>query len=254
MRVCGSMGRALAALTFVAVLGLGETACAYASEPGVLEIPMDEAVRAPVKLTLALGHVILIRAGTPPRVESVGDPSIVHAITREGDVLLVPLRQGRTSITIGFGGPSSVLFDVTVGADAGVRSVVLTPGSPVASGKSPGGTSPAPPPLASPAAPDARVSAPPGVRVTVVPTAVGATLFVSYVFQNLTGHALRADPHDLEIAGTRGATTVRQMDIGEPGVIAPASAETGVIALTPASPAVRLTWVLRGDDGAVLSV
>ena len=314
----GSMGRALAAFSLVVLLGLGETAYAYASEPGVLEIPMDEAVRAPVKLTLALGHVILIRAGAPPRVESVGDPSIVHTITQERDVLLVPLRQGSTSITIGFGGPSSVLFDVTVGADAGVRGVVLTPGTPLASSRPPGQVSPAPaaepvslpgflagltddqrnallrylraptldqlsavmkmlappqqetlmrllgqkaaapaPPrapalpgsedqtpstavpggeVAPPAAPGARVSAPAGVRVTVVPTAVGATLYVSYVFQNLTGHTLRADPHDLEIAGTRGTTTVRQMDIGEPGVIAPASVETGVIALTPRPP------------------
>jgi hypothetical protein len=337
MRGRGSMGRVLAVLGLVVVLGLQETVCAYASEPGVLEIPMDEAVRAPVKLTFALGHVILIRAGARPQIKSVGDPGIVHAIARERDVLLVPLRQGRTPITIGFEGQSSVLFDVTVGADAGVRSVVLT-GAPVVDGMPPGQASLAPaaepaslpaflgglsadqrdallrylrdptldqlsavmkmlappqqetlmrllgqkapdiapaspqtsaPPgnadqlpstavpgggAALPDAPGARVSAPPGVRVTVVPTSVGATLYVSYVFQNLTGHTLRADPHDLEIVGTRETATVRQMDIGEPGVIAPANVETGVIALTPATPAVRLTWVLRGDGSALLPV
>jgi hypothetical protein len=95
-----------------------------------------------------------------------------------------------------------------------------------------------------------RVSAPEGVRLTVVPTWTGPVLTLSYVLQNNTGHALRADPHAIAVSGAAGDVTVRQLDLGEAGMIPFGGVETGVIVLMPARASeVGVRWRLEGDKG-----
>jgi hypothetical protein len=94
-----------------------------------------------------------------------------------------------------------------------------------------------------------RVSAPEGVRLTVVPTWTGPVLTLSYVLQNNTGHALRADPHAIAVSGVVGDITVRQLDLGEAGVVPSDGVETGMIVLTPARlSAIDVQWPLRSDN------
>lgn len=102
--------------------------------------------------------------------------------------------------------------------------------------------------------PTVHVAAPAGVRVHVVATRAFGLVYLSYVVQNQTARALRADPRDIDAAGIVGSVTVRQMDIGTPGMIAPGSMETGVIAMTPTGDSATVLWRLRADDGAVVPV
>ncbi|GEM_PF-2875104 len=98
----------------------------------------------------------------------------------------------------------------------------------------------------------ADVSAPAGVRVTVVPTWTGPMLWLSYVLENHTSAALRADPANMSVSGAAGPVTVRQLDPGDPGVISPGGVETGVIVLAPARGSdVRVSWPLGGGGAAV---
>jgi hypothetical protein len=97
-----------------------------------------------------------------------------------------------------------------------------------------------------------RVSAPEGVRLTVVPTWTGPVLSLSYVLQNDTGHTLRADPNAIAVSGAAGDITVRQLDLGEAGVVPSGGVETGVIVLTEASfREVDVRWQLGSDDRTV---
>ncbi len=72
--------------------------------------------------------------------------------------------------------------------------------------------------------------------------------------QNATGSVLRTDPHALEVSGATGNITVRQMDVGDPGLVQPGSMETGIIAASPARGQVRFMWRMRSDAGTVLPV
>jgi len=108
------------------------------------------------------------------------------------------------------------------------------------------------PPLPGQPDPDVTVSTPAGIAVHVIATATQGVLYLSYVVQNDTGAIVRADPHDVEVAGTRGPVTIRQMDIGTPGQIAAGSMETGVITLTTAGDRVSLTWQLRHEAGEAM--
>jgi len=93
-----------------------------------------------------------------------------------------------------------------------------------------------------------------GIRVTAVTTQIASTLYVSYVLQNTQTQPVRADPHDLDITGTSGDVTVRQMDLGDPGVILPGAMETGVITIAASSTPATLTWRLHAQNGDVLPV
>jgi len=93
-----------------------------------------------------------------------------------------------------------------------------------------------------------------GIRVTAVTTRIASTLYVSYVLQNTHTQPVRADPHDLDITGTSGDVTVRQMDLGDPGVILPGAMETGVITIAASSTPATLTWRLHAQNGDVLPV
>jgi hypothetical protein len=106
-------------------------------------------------------------------------------------------------------------------------------------------------PAGAPAAPaGVRVSAPEGVRLAVVPTWTGPVLSISYVLQNNTPHPLRADPNQIVVSGATGDVTVRQLDLGEAGMIPFGGVETGVIVLTPARASeVGVRWRLEGDNG-----
>jgi hypothetical protein len=100
-----------------------------------------------------------------------------------------------------------------------------------------------------------RVSAPEGVRLTVVPTWTGPVLSLSYVLQNNTGHALRADPNAITVSGAAGDITVRQLDLGEAGLVGPGGVETGVIVLTPTRAfEVGVQWPLGSDDGVARAI
>jgi hypothetical protein len=99
--------------------------------------------------------------------------------------------------------------------------------------------------------------APAGIGVHAIPTrSPDGVLYVSYVLQNTTGRSVRADPRDLEVRGAVGDVQVRQMDVGTPGVIAPGTMETGVIALRPASSAERVVifWRLRDEQGEEMPI
>ncbi len=136
----------------------------------------------------------------------------------------------------------------TVQASQPARPAVAPPSSTTTA------ASTAPPTKADPVDPGVTVSAPDGIALHVLPTRTGGILYLSYVVQNHTGRMLRADPHDIDVVGAHGAITVRQMDVGTPGEIAAGSMETGVIALTPASARVSVTWRLRDDAGDAVSV
>jgi len=112
------------------------------------------------------------------------------------------------------------------------------------------------PPIAAAPAVDrsAGTTDPSGIRVTVVTTRIGSALYVSYVLQNTQAQPVRADPHDLDITGASGDVTVRQMDLGDPGVISPGAMETGVITIAASSAPTTLTWRLHEQNGGVLRV
>lgn len=125
------------------------------------------------------------------------------------------------------------------------------PAPAVATGPPPPAHGTAPARLAQ-ADPSVTVSAPAGITVHVVATPTRGILYISYVLQNGTDTTLRADPHEVAVAGATGPVTVRQMDVGTPGEIVAGSMETGVIMLSPASERVSVTWQLRNDRGDVV--
>ena len=126
---------------------------------------------------------------------------------------------------------------------------------PAASSAPPAVAVAAPPIAAAPAVDSsAGTTDPSGIRVTAVTTRIGSALYVSYVLQNTQAQPVRADPHDLDITGASGDVTVRQMDLGDPGVISPGAMETGVITIAASSAPTTLTWRLHEQNGDVVPV
>jgi len=126
---------------------------------------------------------------------------------------------------------------------------------PAASSAQPAVAVAAPPIAAAPAVDSsAGTTDPSGIRVTAVATRIGSALYVSYILQNTQAQPVRADPHDLDITGASGDVTVRQMDLGDPGVISPGAMETGVITIAASAAPTTLTWRLREQKGDVVPV
>lgn len=372
------------------------------SAQGAVQVALQDAVRAPITVPLALGQPALMRLpALGVELLLVTPPGIVHAIERDNEILLVPLREGTAELEIGLGTDTVARFELAVGSGwSGVRSVVVTEGASVAvappvhatashvgsqqavaprpqpAPQAPGGQDqpqpsspraqaprqppaqqgvtqaetpdafirtltaqqraaltdylaspsiqslavlvrtlddtqrmtlvrllasqsqpprvPAPPGPSQPSPgaaaqqpqqqppssgqpsspsaatwpqtrqtavvqsqsvdPPVHVAAPDGVPVHVVPTRAFGLVYLSYVVQNQTSRALRADPRDMEAVGVSGPVTVRQIDIGTPGVITPGAMETGVIAIAPTGDSAAVLWRLRTDDGTVLPV
>jgi hypothetical protein len=335
-----------------ALIAAGHTA-AMALPASSISIPLAQAVQVPVPVDLTLGQPAIVRLERPVIVVTDSPPGLVHPIVRGNTVLLVPLREGSTTLVVGLGDGLSARLALSIGADAGTRLILLsgstvTRAGPATShasappsqpGRAPASTAdptdpppntvgsfiatlspdqrqalveylrapslvslstlvrllspsqqhmladvlasrdtvsagapqtpqPAPtvtaappqpahataPPSLAQADPGVTVSAPAGIAIHVVPTTTGGVLYLSYVLQNGTGKALRADPHEIEVTGASGPITVRQMDLGTPGEIGAGSMETGVIMLTPTSGRVSATWRLRDDAGDVVPV
>ena len=349
--------RMLLLMIVIGVLTASVSLVASAAAPGpVLSVPLRNALTTPIPVGLALGEPAIVRLERPVTVVSDSPPGIVHPILHGSAVLLVPVREGSTLLTLGLGDGVSAKLALSIGTGAGARVVTLTgfaaadpvprptpvaplrrqpdpasranaavadppsggvdaliatmsadqrqalvnylqspsleslstvvrllspsqqhmlvqvlaSHSPLSQGaaQAPQAAPPAVAPLPStvtatsttqPAKADSvdpgvTVSAPDGIALHVLTMRTGGILYLSYVVQNHTGRTLRADPHDIDVAGADGAITVRQMDVGTPGEIAEGSLETGVIALTPASARISVTWRLRDDAGDAVSV
>jgi hypothetical protein len=136
-----------------------------------------------------------------------------------------------------------------------VTASMPAPGSAVGTGQG----APASPAPRAPAAGDGsvrvndggvRVVSPAGIRVAVVPSWAGRSLAIGYIVQNMTAGPVRVDPKAVTVRGAVGDVTVRQLDAGEPGVLAPGAAESGMIALVAgASDDVVIEWSLGGPGG-----
>lgn len=253
----------LSRYNFVAAVALAVVAAA-GSAVGVdasrsaITLSLTDATVAPAPVQLGMGQPALIEAGQPVIVVSDSPPGVVHSIVHGSDVLVVPLREGTTVLSIGLADEFTAKLSVSVAAADGARLVVLSGDL-----AGPQRTAvPAPPASRRPAGAAARVwldprvtvSASTGLAVQAVATLAGGMLYVSYVIQNETSGTVHADPHSVEVTGTREAATVRQMDVSTAGEIAAGGMETGVIALTPTTDRVNVTWHLRDQTGSGMPI
>lgn len=251
-------GRSLVmAVALVIALAAGNAAGVDASGSAIT-LSLADATVSPAPVSLAMGQPALIEVGRPVIVVSDSPPGVVHSVVHGSDVLVVPLHEGTTVLSIGLADELTAKLSVAVTAADGVRLVVL-------SGDLAGpqqAAVPAPPASQPPAGTAARVwldprvtvSASTGLAVQAVATLAGGVLYISYVIQNETSGTLHADPHGVEVSGTRDATTVRQMDVTTPGEIPAGSMETGVIACTPAAGRIDVKWRLRDQVGNTIPI
>ena len=247
----------LIAVALVMALAAGNAGGVDASGSAIT-LSLADATVSPAPVSLAMGQPALIEVGRPVIVVSDSPPGVVHSVVHGSDVLVVPLREGTTVLSIGLADEFTAKLSVSVAAADGVRLVVL-------SGDLAGpqrAAVPAPPASRPPAGtavrvwldPRVTVSASTGLAVQAVATLAGGVLYVSYVIQNETSGTVHADPHGLEVTGTREAATVRQMDVSAPGEIAAGGMETGVIACTPTTDRVKVTWRLQDQAGSGMPI
>jgi len=351
--------RTLLAMAVAGALAAANAGAGWAAggQPA-LTLSLAAVAMVPAPVTLSVGQPALVQVEGHVLAVADAPPGIVHALVRGDTILLIPLREGTTLLTIGLGGTRSARLSITVGTGDGLRLVALRgtrttsppPISQVAAGPptaptvptpassaapdigrfvatltpgqrqafleyaasrslaslsalvqtlnpaqramlmdalaSPGPASPVTPPsspapatspplMGAPAArasgapthgltapssptvwtdPDVVVSAPAGLQVHAVATVSSGTLYVSYVIQNDSRAPVFADPHAVEVSGIRGPPTVQQVDVSAAGEIGAGSMETGVIACTPATNHVNVTWRLRDQAGNAVPV
>jgi hypothetical protein len=249
--------RPLAAAIVILTIAIGKLVEADASG-SVITLSLADAALTPVPVLLAIGQPALVEIAQPVIVVGDSPPGVVHTVVHGSDVLIVPIREGTTVLSIGLADKVTARLSVSVGTADGVRLVTLY-GNPTGFQ---GAQAPAQPPgrpqggTAAPVRLDPRVtvSVPTGLSVQAVATLAGGVLYVSYVIQNQTTGAIHADPRAVEVSGTREPATVRQMDVSTAGEIAAGSMETGVIACTPATDRVGLTWRLQDRAGSGMSI
>jgi len=88
---------------------------------------LSEATQTPVPVALAVGQPVVVRIdGRTPTTVATTPPEIVDAILREGEILLIPLHEGQTMLSIGIGNGVNAKLALAVGTADGVRLITLS--------------------------------------------------------------------------------------------------------------------------------